>query len=57
LISRYGKVRAQVVITTRVHGKELYMPMNSTDEAVNRLTSSHTDKATHTPATKVSKLF
>jgi formate dehydrogenase major subunit len=52
LTSRYGKVRAQAVITTRVHGKELYMPMNSTDEAVNRLTSSHTDKATHTPAYK-----
>jgi formate dehydrogenase major subunit len=28
------------------------MPMNSTEEAVNRLTSSHTDKATHTPAYK-----
>ena len=52
LTSRYGKVRAQAVITTRVHGRELYMPMNSTDEVVNRLTSSHTDKATHTPAYK-----
>jgi formate dehydrogenase major subunit len=52
LTSRYGKVRAQAVVTTRVQGKELYMPMNSTDEAVNRLTSSHTDKATHTPAYK-----
>jgi formate dehydrogenase major subunit len=40
------------VITDRVQGKELYMPMNSTDEPVNRLTSSHTDKATHTPAYK-----
>ena len=28
------------------------MPMNSTEEPVNRLTSSHTDKATHTPAYK-----
>jgi formate dehydrogenase major subunit len=52
LISRYGQVRAQAVITTRVQGKELYMPMNSVDEPVNRLTSSHTDKATHTPAYK-----
>jgi formate dehydrogenase major subunit len=52
LTSRYGKVRTQAVITTRVQGKELYMPMNSTAEAVNRLTSSHTDKATHTPAYK-----
>ncbi len=52
LTSRYGKVRAQAVVTDRVQGKELYMPMNSTDEPVNRLTSSHTDKATHTPAYK-----
>ncbi len=52
LTSRYGKVKAQAVVTTRVQGNELYMPMNSTDEPVNRLTSSHTDKATHTPAYK-----
>lgn len=52
LTSRYGKVRAQAVVTTRVRGKELYMPMNSKEEPVNRLTSSHTDKATHTPAYK-----
>jgi len=52
LISRYGKLRAQAVITTRVRGKELYMPMNSVDEPVNRLTSSYTDKVTHTPAYK-----
>jgi len=52
LISRYGKVRAQAVITTRVQGKELYMPMNSIEEPVNRLTSSYTDKITHTPAYK-----
>jgi formate dehydrogenase major subunit len=52
LTSRYGEVKAQAVITTRVQGKELYMPMNSTAEPVNRLTSSHTDKVTHTPAYK-----
>jgi formate dehydrogenase major subunit len=28
------------------------MPMNSTESPVNRLTSSHTDPATHTPAYK-----
>jgi len=50
--SRYGKVRVQAVVTNRVTGKELYMPMNSVEEPVNRLTSSHTDKATHTPAYK-----
>ena len=52
LTSRYGKVKAQALITTRVQGNELYMPMNSLDEPVNRLTSSHTDKVTHTPAYK-----
>jgi len=45
-------VRAQAVITTRVTGRELYMPMNSVEEPVNRLTSSYTDKVTHTPAYK-----
>jgi len=35
-----------------VAGKELYMPMNSTESPVNRLTSSFTDAATHTPAYK-----
>jgi len=52
LISRYGKVRVRAVVTDRVHGRELYMPMNSAETPVNRLTSSHTDKISHTPAYK-----
>ena len=55
LTSRYGKVKVQALVTDRVEGNQLYMPMNSLgnlDEAVNRLTSSHTDTATHTPAYK-----
>ena len=52
LTSQYGNVRAQAVVTARVQGKQLYMPMNSVEEPVNRLTSSYTDKATHTPAYK-----
>ncbi len=52
LISRYGKVRVRALVTDRVHGKELYMPMNSVESPVNRLTSSHTDPATNTPAYK-----
>jgi formate dehydrogenase major subunit len=52
LISPYGKVRVQTVVTERVSGKQLYMPMNSVDDPVNRLTSSFTDKITHTPAYK-----
>ena len=52
LTSRYGQVRVRALVTDRVHGKQLYMPMNSVDSAVNRLTSSHTDAVTHTPAYK-----
>jgi len=52
LTSRFGAVRVQALVTERVHGKELYMPMNSVTEPVNRLTSSCTDRTTHTPAYK-----
>jgi len=52
LISRYGQVRVRALITDRVTGHELYMPMNSVESAINRLTSSHTDTPTHTPAYK-----
>ena len=52
LISRYGKLRVRALVTDRVQGKELYMPMNSSVSPVNLLTGSHTDKATHTPAYK-----
>ena len=52
LTSPYGRVRVQVLVSDRVKGKQLYMPMNSIQEPVNLLTSSHTDRATHTPAFK-----
>ncbi|MHB8647742.1 MAG: formate dehydrogenase subunit alpha [Thermomicrobiales bacterium] len=52
LISRRGALKVPVLVTDRVQGHELYMPMNSTDEPVNVLTSSKTDRATHTPAYK-----
>jgi formate dehydrogenase major subunit len=52
LTSPYGIVRLQVIVTDRVRGKQLYMPLNSVEEPVNRLTSSHTDRNTHTPAFK-----
>ena len=52
LISRYGQVRVRALITDRVTGRELYMPMNSVSSPINRLTSSHTDTPTHTPAYK-----
>jgi formate dehydrogenase major subunit len=52
LTSRYGQVRVRALVTDRVSGQELYMPMNSTESPVNRLTSSITDPSTHTPAYK-----
>jgi formate dehydrogenase major subunit len=52
LFSRYGKLRVRALVTDRVQGKELYMPMNSSESPVNLLTGSHTDATTHTPAYK-----
>jgi formate dehydrogenase major subunit len=48
----YGRLRVQVLVSNRVSGKQMYMPMNSIEEPVNKLTSSHLDRATHTPAFK-----
>ena len=52
LESPYGTVRVQVLVSDRVQGKQLYMSLNSVDEPVNKLTSSYTDRAMHTPAFK-----
>jgi len=52
LRSRHGQVRVRALVTDRVQGKQLYMPMNSTESPVNRLTGSQSDAATHTPAYK-----
>jgi len=51
LTSPYGKVKIRVLVTDRVKGNELYLPMNTRDgeQAVNKLTSSYYDKDTHTP--------
>ncbi len=52
LTSPYGRVKVRVLVTDRVKGKQLYMPLNSVEEPVNKLTSSHVDRSTHTPAYK-----
>lgn len=52
LRSMYGEVVVPVLVTDRVQGRQLYMPMNSTDQPVNQLTSSDVDRVTHTPAFK-----
>jgi formate dehydrogenase major subunit len=52
LKSRHGWVIVRALVTDRVKGHEMYMAMNTLDYPVNRLTSSNTDRATHTPAFK-----
>jgi len=52
LRSKYGQTRVQALVTDRVRGNQLYLPLNSVSEPVNRLTGSETDRATHTPAFK-----
>lgn len=52
ITSRHGKARVQVLVSSRVEGKQLYMSLNSVTEPVNKLTSSFTDRQTHTPAFK-----
>jgi formate dehydrogenase major subunit len=53
LTSPYGHVKVQCLITDRVKGKEVYLPMNDSEEGtINLLTSSYADKDTDTPAYK-----
>jgi formate dehydrogenase major subunit len=52
LRSQWGEATVPVVVTDRVKDRQLYMPLNSADQPVNRMTSSNVDRATHTPAYK-----
>ncbi len=52
LRSKYGQVKVQVLVTDRVQGKQVYLPLNSSEQPVNRLTGAGLDRATHTPAYK-----
>jgi formate dehydrogenase major subunit len=52
LRSAFGQVKVQVLISDRVQGKQLYMPINSVLEPVNKMTSDKVDRDTHTPAFK-----
>jgi formate dehydrogenase major subunit len=52
LRSPAGEATVPVLVTDRVEGSQLYMPLNSVKEPVNRLTGSQVDRATHTPAYK-----
>ena len=50
--SRHGSLVVKVLVTSRVFGKQVYMPLLSREEPVNILTGSHADEATNTPAYK-----
>ena len=52
LRSADGRLQVRALITDRVRGKQLYMAMNTLEYPVNMLTSSHVDRATHTPSYK-----
>ena len=50
--SATGQFRTQVLVTDRVQGNQIYVPLNCTGTAVNLLTSSNVDRDTNTPAFK-----
>ncbi|WP_273851363.1 formate dehydrogenase subunit alpha [Guptibacillus spartinae] len=53
LSSPYGAVKIKCLVTDRVQGKEIYIPLNDQDDAaINLLTSSYADKDTDTPVYK-----
>lgn len=53
LSSPYGAIKLKCLVTDRVQGKEIYVPMNDSGEgAINLLTSSYADKDTDTPVYK-----
>ena len=52
VVSRYGAIKIKVLVTGRVSGKQVYLPLTSQDGPINLLTGDHTDAATNTPAYK-----
>jgi formate dehydrogenase major subunit len=52
VISRHGAIKIKVLVTARVFGNDVYLPLTSQEGPVNVLTGSHADPATNTPAFK-----
>lgn len=52
LTSRRGEIDVPVVITDRVAGNELFIPIHHGKEGVNALTGEHHDPQVNTPAYK-----
>jgi formate dehydrogenase major subunit len=42
----------KALVTNRVHGKQVYLPLLSREDPINTLAGSHVDPSTHTPAYK-----
>ncbi|MFD1928562.1 formate dehydrogenase subunit alpha [Sporosarcina siberiensis] len=58
LISPYGALKVPAIVTDRVQGNELFLPLNSVlkESAINFLTGPATDERTNTPAFKQTKV-
>ncbi len=58
LVSPYGALRLPALVTDRVKGNELFLPMNSVEKesAINFLTGPAVDERTNTPAFKQTKV-
>ncbi|MFD1203955.1 formate dehydrogenase subunit alpha [Sporosarcina contaminans] len=58
LVSPHGALRLPVLVTDRVKGNELFLPMNSVkkESAINFLTGTAVDQRTNTPAFKQTKV-
>lgn len=50
--SRHGSLVIKVLVTSRVHGKQVFLPLLSREGSINILTGSHADPVTNTPAFK-----
>ncbi len=52
LVSRRGAIKLRAVVTDRVHGRQLYVPIHHEKPAANALTGDHHDPDVNTPAYK-----
>jgi formate dehydrogenase major subunit len=52
LVSHHGAVKLKALVTSRVTGKQVYLPLTSQEGPLNVLTGQMVDTTTHTPAYK-----
>lgn len=52
VVSRRGAIKIQALVTDRVQGNELYLPIHHEKPSANRLTGDHHDPDVNTPAYK-----